>query len=301
MVKMQYIDCKFTKVNQDRLNTINNIIEEYQKAGYTLTLRQLYYQLVSRDIIPNTKKEYDKLSRLVKNGRMAGLIDWGMIEDRVRVPYIPWSADSASDAIKSIAWQFRVDRQAEQGNYIEVWSEKDALSGILQQVTNEYHVHLMINRGYSSCSAMREAYLRVCEAINNEQKVTILYLGDHDPSGLDMVRDIRNRLGEFGIIGDLSGYLNVKHIALTTEQVYEYQPPENYAKVNDPRAKNYISKFGRKSWEVDALNPQILTKLLKTEIEGVIDMNLFKNTMAKEDKLKSVLYETAKEVCAKGY
>jgi hypothetical protein len=300
MAKEQFIDCKFSKVNMDRLNTINSIIEEYQNAGYTLTLRQLYYQLVSRDIIPNVQSEYSKLSTLLKNGRMAGIVDWDAIEDRVRVPYIPWSAESASDAIlKDAKYHFRLNRQLDQKNYVEVWIEKDALSGILRRITSEYHVHLMVNRGYSSCSAMHEAHKRIrCEILNGK-KCTILYLGDHDPSGLDMIRDIKNRFKEFN--EDTPDDLNVKHIALTTEQVYKYQPPENPAKLKDPRAKGYVENFGYTSWEVDALNPKVLTELLKSEIESVIDMNAYQSMKSKEEKSISVLYDTAKDLKAKGY
>ena len=170
------------------------IPEDIKKS---LTLRQLHYQLVSRDLI--TPQEYAKLSKLLTNGRMTGLVDWDAIEDRVRVPNIPWSAESASSAVAKIAkYNFRLDRQSDQKRYVEVWSEKDALSGILSRVTEEYHINLVINRGYSSCSAMERAYSRLSKNIYTEEKeCVILYLGDHDPSGLDMVRDIRDRLQYF--------------------------------------------------------------------------------------------------------
>lgn len=217
IVKEQFIDCKFIKVNLDRLNVINAIIDEFLADGYRLTLRQLHYQLVSRGLVNNTPQEYAKLSKLLTNGRMAGLVDWYAIEDRVRVPNIPWCAESASSAIEKIAKNnFRLNRQSDQKTYIEVWSEKDALSGILSRVTEEYHVNLVINRGYSSCSAMERAYGRLFQNINTEEKeCVILYLGDHDPSGLDMVRDIRNRLNEFDKYGILPGKFEVNHIALT--------------------------------------------------------------------------------------
>jgi hypothetical protein len=303
MVKKQFIDCKFIKVNLDRLNVINSIIDEYLADGYKLTLRQLHYQLVSRDLVNNTPQEYSKLSKLLTNGRMAGLVDWDAIEDRVRVPNIPWCAESASSAVERVAkYSFRLNRQSEQKKYVEVWSEKDALSGILSRVTEEYHINLVINRGYSSCSAMERAYSRLFRNIYTEEKeCVILYLGDHDPSGLDMVRDIRSRLHEFDRYEILPGKFEVKHIALTTEQVYKYQPPENFAKLKDPRAKGYVEKFGDKSWECDALNPQTLTALLKTEIESLIDVNLYQSVVSKEGSMIQKLLETSKELRTKGY
>ena len=190
-------------------------------------------------------------------------------------PNIPWCAESASSAVERNAkYHFRLDRQSGQKRYIEVWSEKDALSGILGRVTEEYHINLVINRGYSSCSAMKEAFKRILYQILCEKKeCSILHLGDHDPSGLDMVRDIRNRFTEFDKSNYLPENFEVEHIALTTEQVEKYNPPENFAKLKDPRAKDYIQRFGDKSWECDALNPQTLTGLLKTEIEKLIDVN----------------------------
>lgn len=303
IVKEQFIDCKFIKANLDRLNVINTIIDEFLADGYRLTLRQLHYQLVSRGLVNNTPQEYMKLSKLLTNGGMAGLVDWYAIEDRVRVPNIPWCAESASTAIERIAkYDFRLNRQDGQKMYIEVWSEKDALSGILSRVTDEYHINLVINRGYSSCSAMKNAYDRLYENLHMEGKeCVILYIGDHDPSGLDMVRDIRNRLNEFDKCEILPGVFEVKHITLTTEQVYKYQPPENFAKLKDPRAKGYVEEFGNKSWECDALNPQTLTALLKTEIESFIDVNLYQSVVSKEESMIKTLLDTSKELQTKGY
>src|SRR3990167_2396926 len=136
--------------NKNQLEIINSIIEEYAEEGYTLTLRQLYYQLVSRDIIPNQQKEYAKISTLLVKGRMAGIVDWEAIEDRIRVPHIPYWVHGVQDAINDTINQYRLNRQDNQEVYIELWIEKDALSGVLQSITEHYHINLMVNRGYSS-------------------------------------------------------------------------------------------------------------------------------------------------------
>ena len=91
-MKIYYRNAKLSAANKVRLDDINLIVVEYQNQGYKLTLRQLYYQLVSRDIIPNVLTEYAKLSKLLKEGRMAGIVDWSAIEDRLRVPY--WEVDA---------------------------------------------------------------------------------------------------------------------------------------------------------------------------------------------------------------
>lgn len=265
--------------NKDQLQIINKIIEEYSKQGYRLTLRQLYYQLVSRDIIANNLKEYAKLSKLLVQGRMAGVVDWDAIEDRIRVPFVPYWVRDVEHAIKDTIEQYRLDRMGNQDVYIEVWVEKDALSGVLRRITSHYHINLMVNRGYSSCTAMHDASERI-KAKQGDKACYILYLGDHDPSGVDMVRDIRARLLEFGAEAE------VVRIALTQDQIKKYNPPPNPAKITDPRAKNYIAKFGNTSWEVDALNPDVLHKIIRANVDALIDEDRFQGMieLEKEDK-----------------
>lgn len=277
------------KENQEKLRVINSIIEEFQAQGYTLTLRQLYYQLVSRDYIPNQQKEYAKLSRILTKGRMAGIVDWSAIEDRVRVPYIPYWSYDVADAINDTITQYRRDRQSGQDKYIEVWCEKDALSGVLKRITSFYHVHLMINRGYSSCSAMYDAAERFRTNINIGKECVILYLGDHDPSGLDMIRDVKKRLEDFGV------FVEVEHLALTTEQVEIYNPPPNPAKFSDPRAEWYVKEHGYTSWEVDALRPDTLTQLVRDNIENIIDTDAFMNVLDLENTDKMRLKKISEE------
>ncbi len=302
---------RLSTANKAQLATIASIIDEYTNEGYRLTLRQLYYQLVSRDIIPNQQKEYAKLSNLLVKGRMAGIIDWDSIEDRIRIPYIPYYAENISDALSDLIRQYRLDRQQGQNRYIELWVEKDALSGVLKPLTSHYHIRLVVNRGYSSCTAMHDAYTRIVDACEDSDRIaTIFYLGDHDPSGLDMVRDIQDRLSEFGLLNmvdvnvgdrDYSEHIpkfEVIHIGLTDEQVKKYSPPPNPAKFSDPRAKWYVQKYGKTSWEVDALNPKVLNKLIKKHVEDLIDMKLFNDQLQKEEHDKKALeeYKAQKEI-----
>lgn len=275
--------------NKQQLEVVNEIIGEYSQQGYKLTLRQLYYQLVSRDIILNNLKEYAKLSKLLVQGRMAGVVDWDAIEDRIRVPFIPYWVHNIDDAIRDTINQYRLDRMGDQDVYIEIWVEKDALSGVLKRITSYYHINLMVNRGYSSCTAMHDASERIKG--KGDKECYILYLGDHDPSGVDMVRDIEERLKEFGADAE------VERIALTQEQIKKYNPPPNPAKIKDPRAKDYIAKFGNTSWEVDALNPDVLHKIIRKSVENLIDLERFADKLKQEekDKKKLELFNKPKE------
>ncbi len=288
MAKEKFRDkLRLSKKNQEQLIIINEIIDEYAMQGYKLTLRQLFYQLVSRDIIPNQTKEYAKLSGLLVKGRMAGAVDWESIEDRIRVPYIPSAWDSPEAIIESAIYSYRRNRQEGQEVYIELWVEKDALSGVLKEITKKYHINLMVNRGYSSCTAMHDSFKRLKEAEDEDKQTYILYLGDHDPSGLDMIRDVYDRLEEFGV------YPEVRQIGLTMEQIKKYNPPPNPAKITDPRATKYIEKYGETSWEVDALNPETLHSLVKENVEELININLFNKSLKQEEKDKTKLKKLA--------
>ena len=265
-------ELRLSKANRIMLERINTILEEYRNDGYVLTLRQLYYQLVSKDIIPNNDREYAKLSNILKKGRMAGIVDWSAIEDRVRVPKLPYWVRDVQHAIQDTIEQYRVDRMQGQQRNIEIWVEKDALSNVLFRVTSKYHIRLMVNRGDSSISAMYDAHRRL------RSGDVILYFGDHDPSGKDMVRDIRERMEEFG------REVDVRPVALTMEQIRRFNPPPNPAKITDPRAKWYIREYGRTSWELDALPPRELIRLAEEAVEELIDLDLYNRCLDREQR-----------------
>lgn len=265
-------ELRLSKANRIMLERINTILEEYRNDGYVLTLRQLYYQLVSKDIIPNNDREYAKLSNILKKGRMAGIVDWSAIEDRVRVPKLPYWVRDVQHAIQDTIEQYRVNRMQGQQRNIEIWVEKDALSNVLFRVTSKYHIRLMVNRGYSSISAMYDAHRRL------RSGDVILYFGDHDPSGKDMVRDIRERMEEFG------REVDVRPVALTMEQIRRFNPPPNPAKITDPRAKWYIREYGRTSWELDALPPRELIRLAEKAVEALIDLDQYNRCLDREQR-----------------
>lgn len=298
-MKKKYRDIKLSVANRARLQMINGIITEYQRQDYVLTLRQLYYQLVTRDVIPNNVKEYAKLSTLLKEGRMGGIVDWNAIEDRLRVPSQPSSFESPEQILDACISQYELPRMDGQPSYIEVWVEKDALSGVLKRVTEPFHIPILVNRGYSSVSAMHDAYKRFKAAYDNDQSVVILYLGDFDPSGVDMLRDIKSRILEFFVgehgheddgedweeVARLSNFnFEVIPVALTRQQIRQYNPPPNPAKISDPRAAKFIEEHGASSWEVDALKPEVLDAILTKAIKANIDETKYKKKMAEEKK-----------------
>lgn len=276
------------------LDLVNSIVDEYRDQGYTLTLRQLYYQLVSRDIIPNQQREYKKLSRILNEGRMAGYVDWSAIEDRLRNAKRVTTWDSPSEVLNAAADQFKYDRLQGQPKYIEVWVEKDALSQVIERSASRYQVTTMVQRGYGSASAMYAAYHRFAAAALREQECVLLYLGDHDPSGLDMIRDIRDRLELMLSADNCEEYLTVEHLALTQEQIQQYNPPPNPTKVTDSRAGEYIAQYGHTSWEVDALEPSVLDDLITDHILRHIDLDMYQEWEEKEIEQREKMFELIK-------
>jgi hypothetical protein len=296
------VTCKFedgtirmwTQRKEEVVANIVEIVGRYKAMGLSLTLRQLHYQMVAKNPkYVNHQTAYKKLGTILDDCRYSGLVDWDAIVDRGRVPYLPWYAESVDEALETIYRQYRRDRMDGQDNVVELWTEKDALSDIFRRPTSKYHVRLVVNKGYTSSSAIYDAYERVIDAYNDDRKFVILYFGDHDPSGLDMVRDIEERLYFMMQSGDNKidypeEWLTIEHIGLTIEQVRQYNLPPNPAKMTDTRADAYIAKFGATCWEVDALEPTVLIALVETHISDHIDMDKYQSMLEKEkvDKAK---------------
>lgn len=218
---------------------------------------------------------------------MAGIVDWDAIEDRLRKPDRPAHWDSPEEILDACISQYRCDRMEGQATYLEVWVEKDALSGVLKRVTEKYGINIIVNRGYSSATAMHDAHRRFVSEMHkiNASEVKVIYVGDFDPSGQDMIRDIQDRITEFGGAYDFT----IQPIALMWEQIEEFNPPPNPAKITDPRAKAYIEKYGDSSWEVDALPPEDLDRILNEAIEAHVDTHQFGMMIKQEDSHKEAL------------
>lgn len=276
-MKRSYKSINFRQESLNRITLCNRIVREYMEQGLKLTLRQLYYQLVSQNVIPNTEKSYKSLGGLVSDARLAGLIDWDAIEDRNREP-ISWAEyQNVKELVEETEWRYRLPRWEGQENYVELWVEKAALAGVLRPLASKYHVTLMVNRGYSSQSAMYESAQRFLDRSDGKNPI-LFYLGDHDPSGEDMVRDIEDRLQMFGVPCE------VRKLALTMAQVRKYNPPPNPAKMSDSRAAKYVEEHGADSWEVDALNPKTLAEIIEGAFQSVTDMDKMNAIIRREKK-----------------
>lgn len=312
------------RLSADRLVIVaqaNELLASYAEQGLDVTLRQLYYRFVALDLFPddrtwtqvgrrwvrdpegtkNADPNYKWLGDIVSIARMTGRLDWGLIVDRTReLDELPhW--DSPTELVEAAAGQFRVDRWATQPVYVEVWIEKDALEGVIERPCRKFDVPFFSCRGYTGQAAMWEAGQRLLGKIRDGKRVVILHMGDHDPSGIDMTRDIEDRLWNFVAqdylrgradderidvsalsevnreltlkpwVDEVAERLTVDRIALSMEQVERYAPPPNPAKVTDSRFRSYRVEYGDESWELDALDPAVLAELVESSVGGLIE------------------------------
>lgn len=249
----------------DLLERVADILAEYD---FPLTLRQLFYRLVAAHVLPNTEGAYGGLSSKLVKAREAGIIDPEALVDRTRSPRRPECFSDLSEYAEVVRGAYRRDKAASQPLHVEAWVEKDALVGLFEQVTEAYDVYAYACRGYNSFSALWEAAMRFRQA---GKPVHVLYFGDFDPSGLDMTRDIRERLGRY-----CREEIVVQHVALTKEQVAEYDLPPMPAKTKDTRAAKFIAQHGEVSAvELDALPPDVLQGMVTAEIEALWDLSEF--------------------------
>jgi len=290
MPYIRYKEINFRIKNRAMIEIANDICNEYVAQGYILTLRQLYYQFVARGHIANSQKEYTNLGNLISDARLAGLIDWDAIEDRTRNLEAQATWDSPKEVLEGAAKQFKYDYWNNQPVRIEVWVEKEALVGVVERTAFKYRCPYFACRGYSSQSETWRAGQRFKDYFDKGQSIKVIHLGDHDPSGIDMTRDNKDRLWLF------SEESNVKviRVALNEDQVRLHNPPPNPAKLTDTRAADYIRKFGDESWELDALDPTIIDELISAEIEKYIDWDNWDEIKAKEKASREKIAELAK-------
>lgn len=303
-MRIRYINKKFQPATQRLIDQANAICGEYAQSDLSLTLRQLYYQFVARGLIPNEQASYNRLGAVISDARMAGEFDWDYIIDRTRNLQSSPTWASPASLLKAAGEQYRRDLWAPQKRRVEVWIEKDAAIGVIESVCGLNGVPYFSCRGYTSSSEMWSAAARIGGYLRNGEQTLILHIGDHDPSGLDMTRDIEDRLRTFihqdwanefmgagshsrgsikasmrdrmraqgGKIQDGQEPWQVRRIALTIEQIELYNPPPNPAKTTDARFRKYQEETGLdESWELDALDPFVMETLIQDHIDGFRD------------------------------
>lgn len=314
-----YKSKRFDDATVSVIDSAVEIVEDYARQGYDLTLRQIYYKFVSRDLFPdrwwlwdsigrkwvrssegvvgatkNAEPNYKWLGGIVNDARLAGLIDWQYITDRTRNLEQNGHWECPQDIVRACSQQFRIDRWVRQGNYVEAWIEKDALVGILEKACVPLDIPYFSCRGYTSQSEMWAASQRLLGKMTNGKDVHIIHLGDHDPSGVDMSRDIEQRLKMFvqhhlWENEDVTATLSVHRIALNMDQVRQHRLPPNPAKTTDARSSGYMDRFGDESWELDALEPATIVGLIQAKVEDLTDRVEWEKSEKEEESHKKDL------------
>ncbi len=308
-MKIKYTDKSFHKASLEVIHTAEQILDSYWEKGYRMTLRQVYYRFIAEDKFPeswidaeynlkhnlapttkNTLKNYQRLGELLSEARLAGLIDWDAIEDRTRNLLGLGHFLDPEDAIQRAAKGYRINKWRDQPVRVEVWIEKDALLGVFERACCEpdIDVQYFSCRGYNSQSEMWAAAQRLnYYALKHGQHTVVLQFSDHDPSGLDMFRDLRERLRTFGCKA------TVRRMALVHQQVEKYKLPPNPAKETDVRFEGYRRKFGNESWELDALEPDVLHTMIRRAVLRVRDAGKWTRLEKREKREQKAMAKVA--------
>jgi len=296
MAKIAYAAQGFTPAGLAVITEADRICGEYAAQGYGLTLRQLYYRFIAGDLFPegrrdavlgtkNTEKNYKWLGDLVSKARTAGLIDWRHITDRTRSASggdDGW--DSPAEAVASVVDWYSITKWDDQPWYVEVWVEKEALADVIAGPADRWNVTHLACKGSPSTSLMHASAMRLRQQERRGRKTKVIYLGDHDPTGLDIDRDIQDRLDLF------QSAATVERIALTMDQVLDLNPPPSPVKATDSRTTGYVDTYGTEEcWELDAIEPAQLVQLVEDAILAHLDMGGWDARVAREEQEKAVL------------
>jgi hypothetical protein len=270
--RQSYLDIKFNHATMTFIGIIDKILTRYSNKGLTMTVRQLHYRLVTEGVMPNTKKQYKKLVKVVTDARMAGLLSWDAIEDRHRRWERRQHWESGQQYIDAVANSYHMDMWEGQKFRPFVLIEKDALSGVFSSTCHNLDVPLLSCKGYLSASSSRDfATIDMRYSIADGQTPIVFHFGDHDPSGIDMTRDLQERLAIFLEIEEPQ----IKRMALSLEQVKRWNLAPNPTNPKDARFASYVRRYGRKCWELDAIEPEDLQSMCKRAIERLIDWDVW--------------------------
>lgn len=303
-----FLDLKMSRKTLAIIDQVNEILLRYARQGYRLTGRQIYYRFIALDLFPddwidtewniknkldpntkNTIKNYKRLLDIINNGRLSGRVDWDRILDNTRevTRWQHWS--SPSEALRSTAKYYEIDKWKGQQHYVLAMVEKDAAETYIRPVCSREDIEFFSSRGYSSSTALYDLgkYLRGIRD-RDGREVHVLYIGDHDPSGMDMPRYVKERLELFS-----EGEIDVVRLALNMDQVVQYQPPPNPAKKTDSRAAGYIAEHGDDSYELDALEPAVLSQILTDAIRSYRNEDLYREREGQEAQEREAIQEYA--------
>ncbi|MGC2048294.1 MAG: hypothetical protein WA635_06765 [Gallionella sp.] len=253
--------------SKELIAVARTILEEIQPA----TVRAVCYQLFIRKLIPSMdKKHTNAVGTQLVWARENSLLDWSWIVDETREGETIPSWSNPEGIIRAAVQQYRKNYWEDQRNRVEVWSEKGTIRGTLAPILNEYGVIFRVMHGYGSATALHEI---ATETMSNEKPLTVLYVGDWDPSGMQMSEvDLPRRLKRY------CGVARIVRVALEASDVganSQLPPFEALSKSKDPRYKWFVDNFGHRCWELDALSRIVLRERVEAQILMLIDLSVW--------------------------
>ncbi len=274
-------------------------LEIFDQYDTSITLRQLYYRLVSRLLIPNTINSYKRLSRILVKAREEGDVPINCIEDRSRriLGRGDTGFDSAEEYLKNKlnslqdSWKgFTMPMWEDQPKHLLISLEKDALSRLVSRIANNYSVRTFPTRGYPSFSYVKGMANYMGSRLAGKH-VTVLYYGDFDPSGIDIERDLEVRLARYG-----AKDFSVTRVALTADQISEHNLPPMPVKRSDARSESFMAEHGDKSVELDALDPKLFQEIVEKSIRSNIDVRRWNAKVRKIEDLRVWIREKLDDI-----
>jgi hypothetical protein len=259
---------------EQRRDALYNIVSAMQP----MTVRQVFYQATVRGIVEKAETGYAKVQTDLTLMRRAGELPYRWLADNTRWQRKPNTFDTVEEALKETARLYRKNLWADSDSYVEVWLEKDALSGVIYPITSMYDVPLMVARGYASLSFLHLA----ADYINGlSVPAHIYHLGDFDPSGVNAGEKIEETLGEMAPEAEIY----FERLAVTEEQISAWNLPTRPTKATDTRAKN----FGSISVELDAIEPNTLRDIVSDAIEGHLPQHQYEVLKAAEESERKLI------------
>lgn len=263
------------------LSAVNAIVDSEESA---ITIRHLFYRLVGLGVIEKTEKAYKALCAHLSRWRKNGEVPWDAFSDSTRWHIRPPMFDGIADALRRTRESYRRDLWATQPYYTEVWIEKDAIAGVIADITREFGVPLFVCRGFASLSSLYSASMVFKEVQKQGKAVVIYHCADYDPSGHAAADAIERTFEE-----DFDCAVNFERIAILPEHITEFSLPTRPTKESDSRSRNWT---GSECVELDSMPPAELRQLVEDAITSRIDSHAWKQIKKIEREEQRTLKET---------
>jgi hypothetical protein len=256
---------------------------------YPMTIRQLFYRLVSAGLLENNRAQYQLVSRIMTKARDDGRVEYEWLVDRSRPEYKATVFDDAAEYAEAVKQSYRKDYWATQPNHVEIWVEKDSIIGSIEPTTKDLGVVVRVGRGFVSTTRVHEIAEHFNRTLASGKSITVFYLGDWDPSGANIETDVENRVRAQG-----SGDFHMERLAIFKRDIRRFKLPPLRVKDTDPRSAAFAAEYGKDCVELDALPPDELRRRINNAVNDLIDHDLWDRAIAVEKvEIKSILDSVA--------